>query len=102
MTRQPKRSLRRAARRSGKAVQTICRTTKVPTVCAHSMRGLHADLAVEAGLSPDVVAKSLGHTSANVTMQHYAMPETLRDVQRERAAEQLGVNRPAPELRLVP
>lgn len=85
-----------------KSVQKICRTTKVPTVCAHSMRGLHADLAVEAGLSPDVVAKSLGHTSPKVTMRHYAQPETLRDVQRERAAEQLGVSRPAVELRLVP
>ena len=84
-----------------KAVQRSCSAIKVPTICAHSMRGLHADLAVEAGLSPDVVAKSLGHTSASVTMQHYAMPETLRDVQRERAAEQLGVNRPATELRLV-
>ena len=74
----------------------------MPPVCAHSMRGLHADLAVEAGLSPDVVAKSLGHTSASVTMNHYAKPETLRDVQRERAAEQLGVSRPTVALRLVP
>ena len=85
-----------------KAVQRICSATRVPTVCAHSMRGLHADLAVEAGLSPDVVAKSLGHTSPSVTMQHYAKPETLRDVQRERAAEQLGVSRSGVALRLVP
>ena len=39
------------------------------SICAHSMRGLHADSS-SAGTVPDVVAESLGHESARwVTMQ---------------------------------
>lgn len=52
-------------------------------------------------MSPDVVAESVGHTSARVTMGHYAKPETLREVQREQAAQRLGLSGPEPRLQLV-
>jgi integrase len=57
-----------------KWVKRICKLAKVPEVCAHSMRGLHATLAIEAGASPDVVARSLGHESASMTLSNYAVP----------------------------
>jgi integrase len=81
-------------------VHAICKRAGVQRVCAHSMRGKHADLAVRAGMSPDVVAESVGHTSARVTMGHYAKPETLREVQRDEVAQRLGVG-DRPRLHLV-
>lgn len=57
-----------------KWVKRLCRLAKVPEVCAHSMRGLHATLAIEAGTSPDVVARSLGHESPLMTLSNYAAP----------------------------
>lgn len=83
-------------------VRRICRKVDVPLVCAHSMRGKHSDLSVRAGVTPDVVAESVGHTSARVTMNHYARPESLHEVQREQAAQRLGLGGPEPRLRLVP
>lgn len=55
-----------------KAVIRICKLARVPEVCAHAMRGLHASLGVATGVSPHLVAASLGHESARVTLQSYA------------------------------
>lgn len=77
-------------------VRRLCRLAGVPVVCAHSMRGKHADLSVEAGMSPDLVASSVGHTSSQVTMRHYAKPATLHALQSSRAAERLGLASPQP------
>lgn len=57
-------------------VQRICRESGVPKVSAHGMRGLHASLAVAAGLSPGVVASAMGHASSSVTLGHYATGES--------------------------
>lgn len=56
-------------------VVKICKEVKVPVVCAHSMRGLHSTLAMEAGMSSQVVAASMGHESSKTTLQSYATPE---------------------------
>lgn len=53
-------------------VQKICDLAQVPRVCAHSMRGLHATLALQAGQTPHVVAATLGHESPSTTLQSYA------------------------------
>ena len=82
-------------------VRRVCRLAGVQQVCAHSMRGKHADLSVGAGMSPDAVADSIGHTSSRVTMAHYAKRETLADVQRDRAAERLGLAGGMGHLRVV-
>ena len=58
-----------------KWVKRICREVGVPEVCAHSMRGLHSTLAMEAGMSSNVVAASMGHESAKTTLQSYAKPD---------------------------
>jgi integrase len=55
-------------------VKRICAAAGVPDVCAHSMRGLHATLSVAAGMSPHLVAASLGHESPETTLQSYAAP----------------------------
>jgi integrase len=55
-----------------KWVKKICGLAKVPSVCAHSMRGLHATLALQAGQTPHVVAATLGHESTSTTLQSYA------------------------------
>jgi len=46
-----------------KWVVRICEEAGVPVVCAHSMRGLHSTLAMDAGMSAHMVAASLGHES---------------------------------------
>jgi integrase len=52
-------------------VKAMCREAKVPVVCTHSLRGLHATLAVEAGATPDLVTASLGHESFAISARHY-------------------------------
>jgi integrase len=53
-------------------VRRLCKQAGVPTVSPHGLRGTHGRLAVEAGISGDVVAASLGHENFNVTTEHYA------------------------------
>jgi integrase len=53
--------------------QRLCRECGVTEVCAQSLRGLHATIAVTHGVSAHVVAGSLGHSPA-VMRAHYAAP----------------------------
>jgi integrase len=48
-----------------------CDEAKVPRVCTHSLRGLHATLATEAGQTSHAVASALGHETPAVTHAHY-------------------------------
>lgn len=57
----------------------ICEEAGVPPVCAHGLRGTHASLAIEAGASPDLVARSLGHASSAVTLEAYARADSQAD-----------------------
>lgn len=64
-------------------VRRMCREAGVPEVTAHSLRGLHATLAMEWGSTGRVVAAALGHTSfAMTTKRHYVADGTV-----ERAAQ---------------
>lgn len=63
----------------------ICKLAGVPPVCAHGMRGTHATLAIEAGMSPNIVASSLGHTSSKMTLGAYAIPGAQATATREAA-----------------
>jgi integrase len=65
-------------------VRRICRMAGVPVVCAHSMRGLHGTLAVQAGVTSHIVAASLGHESITTTLQSYAKPEAATSAQQRR------------------
>jgi len=75
-----------------KWVKRICRLAKLPEVCAHSMRGLHASLAIQAGASPDVVAGVMGHESPSMTLSNYATPGSAESAVADRAASALLTN----------
>lgn len=65
-------------------VAELCGAAGVTVVCPHGLRGTHATLAEEAGVSPDAVAASLGHTSSEVTGRHYTLPEARQDARQTR------------------
>ncbi len=58
-------------------VKALCLEANVPIVVAHSMRGLHATLATDAGITGHAVAANLGHTTFVVTARHYVAPATV-------------------------
>ena len=60
-------------------VHEICKLAGVPIVCPHSLRGLHATLAVRQGISSVAVAAALGHGSFAITARHYADPSAIVD-----------------------
>lgn len=68
----------------------FCRRAQVPVVCPHSLRGLHATLALEAGATSEMVAQALGHGSFQVTARHYATAESVASARAARVAEALG------------
>ncbi len=77
-------------------VNRICKAAGVPVVCAHSMRGLHATLALAAGQTPYAVAACLGHESPSTTLESYAAPGSAEAAAAVRAQKILA--EPAPEL----
>jgi integrase len=68
----------------------FCDEAEIPRVCVHSLRGLHATLAPEAGVSSHAVASALGHTSAAVTHAHYVQPGTTQRMSTKRVTKTLG------------
>jgi integrase len=77
-------------------VRRICKLAKVREVCGHSMRGLHASLAIEAGMASAAVARSLGHESATTTLTSYATPEAARGAQQRAALAALAGDKAKP------
>jgi integrase len=78
------------SRRSGslsRFVRKLCAKAGVTRICTHSLRGMNAEMQLEGGESEDVVAKSLGHTSIDMTMRHYIN----RDVQDSVAARKVDI-----------
>ena len=73
-----------------KQVQRICKLARVPEVCAHSMRGLHSTLAIQAGASPHLVAASLGHEKSSTTIRSYAAPGSYQIGQGRAARDRLA------------
>ena len=59
-----------------KYLHQVCDRLKIPRVCPHALRGLHATLAVQQGVSSRVVAGVLGHGSDEITRRHYIAPGT--------------------------
>jgi integrase len=75
-------------------VKMICDEAGVPRVCPHSLRGLHATLALEAGATSESVARSLGHGSFEITARHYATPDSVLANRQQRVAKVLGSDTP--------
>ena len=76
-------------------VGEYCDAAGVPRVCPHSLRGLHATLAIEEGNSGEAVARALGHTSFTMTAKHYASGDSVENARLHRVADALM---PAPEM----
>jgi integrase len=75
-------------------VQRICRLAGVPPVSAHAMRGLHATLARESGITAHAVAASLGHESPRVTEEHYTTAEATAKATQRAALRVLSGGKP--------
>lgn len=73
-------------------VQSICDEAGVQKVCAHSMRGLHATLAEEYGVTGHAIAKSIGHVNIGVTHNHYTAKGTVENMRAKKAALRLVEN----------
>lgn len=80
-----------------RAVMRVCRLARVPMVGPHSMRGLHASLAVASGITAEKVAASLGHESFTTTATHYADPDTLAATAARTAGELLASSPAVPQ-----
>lgn len=59
----------------------LCTAAGVPMVGAQALRGTNATLALEAGLAPELVARSLGHTNSKITKASYALDGAGRSQQ---------------------
>lgn len=70
--------------------QRLCELTGVPCVTAHGLRGGAATLASISTDDENLVAKSFGHASPQVTRDHYINPETRADLQQQRIANVLS------------
>ena len=70
-------------------VHRLCKAASVPLVCPHSLRGVHATLAVEEGASSEAVARALGHTSFEMTAKHYASADSVANARLAKATETL-------------
>lgn len=68
----------------------LCEEAGVPKVCPHSLRGLSATLALEAGATGGQVAAALGHRSFAMTAKHYADPNTVANRTLRKVADVLG------------
>ena len=71
-------------------VHELCDAANVPRVCPHSLRGLHATLAIEEGASGEAVARALGHTSFEITAKHYATPDSVANARLEKVGQSLA------------
>lgn len=68
----------------------LCAQLGLPRVCPHSLRGLNATLALDAGATAHHVAAALGHSSFATTARHYADASSVANVGLRRVAELLG------------
>jgi integrase len=72
-----------------RSTRRLCQTAGVPVVPAHGLRGTHARLAVEAGISGEIVAASLGHESFATTTSHYSGADAVSGARVARVVEVL-------------
>lgn len=71
-------------------LRQLCAEAEVPQICPHSLRGLNATLALEAGATAHHVAAALGHASFATTARHYADASTVANASLRRVADLLG------------
>jgi integrase len=67
-----------------KRLHQYCCSAGIPKYCPHSLRGLHATLALENGATSYQVAAGLGHGSFATTAKHYARPSAIDNARSQR------------------
>ena len=77
-------------------MRDLCEEAEVPMVCLHSLRGLHATLATEAGATSHAVAGALGHSTPAVTHAHYIDGSARRRANSKRVVNKLALGAEAP------
>jgi integrase len=91
ITRKPLRTGKRADRYwLMRETRRLCEEAETPQVCVHSLRGLHATLATEAGATSHAVAGALGHSSPAVTHAHYVDGTAKRRANTKRVVNALA------------
>ncbi len=78
-----------------KYLHKLCERLNIPRVCPHSLRGLHATLAVQAGSTSRAVAGVLGHGNDEITKRHYIAPGTAKAGAARDLAALLAPSQPA-------
>ena len=76
-----------------RAVKRICRKAGLPPVSPQALRGTHASLAQEAGLTSEVVGAALGH-GAKVDNRSYATADAQAAGKQARVLKLLGSEEP--------
>ena len=72
-------------------MKQLCQAANLPLVCPHSLRGLNATLALDAGATAHHVAAALGHSSFATTARHYADASTVANSSLRKVAELLTI-----------
>lgn len=97
ITRRPLRTGKRADRYwLMRETRRLCEEAETPQVCVHSLRGLHATLATEAGATSHAVAGALGHSTPAVTHAHYVDGTAKRRANSKRVVNALAPKQRAP------
>lgn len=65
-------------------VRAVCKEAGVPVLPPQALRRTHADLATDAGVAGDAVARHLGHTSSVVTDRSYRDRQVTQGARAER------------------
>lgn len=73
-------------------VKKICRLAGVPEICTHALRGTHATLATEHGVTGHEVAAALGHESVTTTYGNYTNPSAIANARTRRVAHAIGLH----------
>ncbi len=68
----------------------ICKALGLPLICAHGLRGTHASLAEEGGVTGEALVKQLGHRKIATTRKHYSRKEAVEAGRRARAQRVLN------------
>lgn len=76
----------------GEYLKQLCVKAGVPVVCPHSLRGLHATLALEEGATSESVARALGHGSCSMTKKHYATADSVPSNLKQRISRAMGTD----------
>lgn len=71
-------------------LERACLVLALPRICPHSLRGLHATLAIQQGATAPQVAAALGHGSPAISQRHYIAPGSEQVAHASRMAQLLA------------